>query len=90
MRVLFVSLSEKSHVYLMVPLAWALSAAGHDVRVASYPLAVETITRAGLTAVPVGTDHGVHRDMSAYRESQDYATANWSRSRHWGDRSRTS
>ncbi|GGS31280.1 glycosyl transferase [Streptomyces humidus] len=79
MRVLFVSLSEKSHVYFMTPLAWALSAAGHDVRVASHPAAVETITRAGLTAVPVGADHGVHQDMSAYRESQDYATANWSR-----------
>ncbi|MEU1518319.1 activator-dependent family glycosyltransferase [Streptomyces sp. NPDC005811] len=79
MRVLFVSLSEKSHVYFMAPLAWALSAAGHEVRVASYPLATDIITGAGLTAVPVGTDHGVHRDMSAYRESQDYATANWSR-----------
>jgi glycosyltransferase (activator-dependent family) len=79
MRVLFVSLSEKSHLYLMAPLAWALTAAGHDVRVASQPMATETITRAGLTAVPVGSDHGIHRDMAAYRESQDYRTANWSR-----------
>lgn len=79
MRVLFVTLSEKSHVYLMAPLAWALTAAGHDVRVASQPMATETITRAGLTAVPVGSDHAIHRDMAAYRESQDYRTANWSR-----------
>ncbi|MGW1056222.1 activator-dependent family glycosyltransferase [Streptomyces sp. NPDC002521] len=79
MRVLFVTLSEKSHVYLMAPLAWALTAAGHDVRVASQPMATETITRAGLTAVPVGRDHTIHHDMAAYRESQDYRTANWSR-----------
>ncbi|MFI1161514.1 activator-dependent family glycosyltransferase [Streptomyces sioyaensis] len=79
MRVLFVTLSEKSHVYLLAPLAWALTAAGHEVRVASQPMATATITQAGLTAVPVGTDHGIHRDMTAYRESQDYRTANWSR-----------
>ena len=79
MRVLFVTLSEKSHVFLMAPLAWALTAAGHEVRVASQPMATETITGAGLTAVPVGSDHGIHRDMSAFRESQDYRTANWSR-----------
>ncbi|MBN0049015.1 activator-dependent family glycosyltransferase [Streptomyces actuosus] len=79
MRVLFVSLSEKSHIYLMAPLAWAFAAAGHEVRVASQPMATEAIVRAGLTAVPVGRDHAIHRDMSAYRESQDYRTANWSR-----------
>jgi glycosyltransferase (activator-dependent family) len=79
MRVLFVSLSEKSHIYLMAPLAWALAAAGHEVRVASQPMATDAITRAGLTAVPVGSDHAIHRDMAAYRESQDYRTANWSR-----------
>ncbi|KPI22399.1 protein of unknown function DUF1205 [Actinobacteria bacterium OK074] len=79
MRVLFVTLSEKSHVYLMAPLAWAFIAAGHEVRVASQPMATETITRAGLTAVPVGSDHTIHHDMAGYRESQDYRTANWSR-----------
>jgi glycosyltransferase (activator-dependent family) len=79
MRVLFVTLSEKSHVYLTVPLAWALTAAGHEVRVASQPMATETITQAGLTAVPVGTDHGIHQGMSAYRDTQDYRTTNWSR-----------
>lgn len=79
MRVLFVTLSEKSHLYMMAPLAWALTAAGHEVRVASQPKATATITRAGLTAVPVGGDHGIYADMAAYRESQDYRTANWSR-----------
>lgn len=79
MRILFVSLSEKSHLYCMAPLAWALGAAGHEVRVASTPLLTETVTRAGLTAVPVGHDHGIYQDMTSYRDSQDYETANWSR-----------
>lgn len=79
MRVLFVSLSEKSHLYCMTPLAWALRTAGHEVRVASTPLLTETITRAGLTAVPVGRDHDIYQDMTSYRDSQDEETANWSR-----------
>ncbi|MFF1946139.1 nucleotide disphospho-sugar-binding domain-containing protein [Rhodococcus qingshengii] len=57
MRVLFVSYAEKTHFLPMVPLAWALRAAGHDVRVASQPELTDVITRAGLTAVPVGRDH---------------------------------
>jgi glycosyltransferase (activator-dependent family) len=40
----------------MVPLAWALRTAGHEVRVASTPSFADKITQAGLTAVPVGRD----------------------------------
>ncbi|MEU5553646.1 activator-dependent family glycosyltransferase [Micromonospora sp. NPDC047793] len=47
---------EKTLFYSMVPLAWALRSAGHDVRVASQPFFCDTITRAGLTAVSVGRD----------------------------------
>lgn len=56
MRVLFVVNPEKAHFYAMVPLAWALHTAGHEVRFASQPRFVDTMTRAGLTAVPVGRD----------------------------------
>ncbi|MER5627790.1 activator-dependent family glycosyltransferase [Streptosporangium sp. NPDC002544] len=56
MRVLFVANPEKAHLLAMVPLAWALRTAGHEVRVASQPAFAETITQAGLTAVPVGRD----------------------------------
>ncbi|MEU9336287.1 activator-dependent family glycosyltransferase [Streptomyces sp. NPDC048290] len=62
MRVLMTSLAVEAHFNGMVPLAWALRAAGHEVRVASQPALTEAITRAGLTAVPVGTDH-VHNDL---------------------------
>lgn len=60
MRVLFVTLSEKSHVYAMAPLGWAMAAAGHEVRVASNPDMATTIAGTGLTAVPLGVDHPMH------------------------------
>ncbi|MFJ7075524.1 activator-dependent family glycosyltransferase [Streptomyces sp. NPDC098781] len=61
MRVLLTTYPEKSFLHVMVPLAWALRTAGHDVRVASQPELVDTITQAGLTAVPVGRNRGIWR-----------------------------
>jgi glycosyltransferase (activator-dependent family) len=61
MRVLFITCPDRSIFHAMVPLAWALRTAGHDVRVASQPRLTGTIARAGLTAVPVGRDHGHKR-----------------------------
>ncbi|MFI0979486.1 activator-dependent family glycosyltransferase [Streptomyces sp. NPDC021093] len=57
MRVLFAVNPHKSVFQYLVPMAWALRTAGHEVRVASQPSFADTITRAGLTAVPVGRDH---------------------------------
>jgi glycosyltransferase (activator-dependent family) len=54
MRVLFTTFAQPTHLHAQVPLAWALRAAGHDVRVASQPDLVDAITHAGLTAVAVG------------------------------------
>ena len=56
MRVLFTINPDKSIFLSMVPLAWALRTAGHEVRFASQPGFADTITQAGLTAVPVGRD----------------------------------
>ncbi|GAA3854178.1 activator-dependent family glycosyltransferase [Streptomyces sedi] len=56
MRVLITTLALDSHFFNTVPIAWALRTAGHEVRVASQPDLMESITRAGLTAVPVGPD----------------------------------
>ncbi len=56
MRVVFSSMASKSHLFGLVPLAWAFRAAGHEVRVVASPALVEDITAAGLTAVPVGDD----------------------------------
>lgn len=56
MRVLFTVNPDKAVFLPMVPLAWALRTAGHEVRVASQPRFADVITQAGLTAVPVGRD----------------------------------
>ncbi|MEU8891607.1 activator-dependent family glycosyltransferase [Streptomyces sp. NPDC048442] len=65
MRVLLVTFAHTTHFHGFVPLAGALRAAGHDVRVASQPGFADEITGAGLTAVPVGEDH---RLLDAMRE----------------------
>ena len=77
MRVLFVTIPENTHLYSMVPSAWALWAAGHEVRVASTPSFAERIARTGLTAVPVGFDSEMHSGDTALRESQEVEPANW-------------
>ncbi|MCT2585143.1 activator-dependent family glycosyltransferase [Actinophytocola gossypii] len=56
MRVLVTVIAVKTHLYNVVPVAWALQAAGHEVRVASQPDLTDAITAAGLTAVPVGDE----------------------------------
>ncbi len=56
MRVLVSSWGWRSHFYPLVPLAWALRSAGHDVLVASQPSMAEVIVGAGLPAVGVGED----------------------------------
>ncbi|MGH3902014.1 MAG: nucleotide disphospho-sugar-binding domain-containing protein, partial [Pseudonocardiaceae bacterium] len=56
MRVLFVTWAWPSHLYAMVPLAWACRAAGHEVLVASQPGLREGIRQTGLPGVSVGKD----------------------------------
>jgi UDP:flavonoid glycosyltransferase YjiC (YdhE family) len=54
MRVLFTTWAWGSHFNPMVPLGWALRAAGHEVIVVSHPGFAPTIARAGLSALPAG------------------------------------
>ncbi|MGC5021034.1 nucleotide disphospho-sugar-binding domain-containing protein [Micromonospora sp. DT47] len=56
MRILFTCWAWPSHLYAMVPVAWACRAAGHDVLVASQPSLTGTIERTGLPAAVVGRD----------------------------------
>jgi UDP:flavonoid glycosyltransferase YjiC (YdhE family) len=53
MRVLFATFPVPSHYYPMVPLGWAMRAAGHEVRVACAPSLTSMVTSAGLPAVNV-------------------------------------
>jgi UDP:flavonoid glycosyltransferase YjiC (YdhE family) len=54
MRVLVVTIASRSHFYPLVPLAWALAAAGHEVRVAHPPALANVVAEAGLASVPAG------------------------------------
>jgi glycosyltransferase (activator-dependent family) len=61
MRVMFAIKGDKTIFHYLVPLAWALRTAGHEVRFASQPSFMDTVTQAGLTGVPVGRDRDVWR-----------------------------
>jgi UDP:flavonoid glycosyltransferase YjiC (YdhE family) len=56
MRVLFTTWAWPSHLYALVPLAWACRAAGHEVLVASQPGLAGELARTGLPAQTVGGD----------------------------------
>jgi len=64
MRILLATYPVKTIFQPMVPLAWALRTAGHEVRVASQPWFADEITRAGLTAVPVGRHNTDWRELA--------------------------
>jgi glycosyltransferase len=54
MRVLFTSYPSHAHVWPIVPCAWALQSAGHEVRVASHARFAGSISATGLTPVALG------------------------------------
>ncbi|MFI7394429.1 nucleotide disphospho-sugar-binding domain-containing protein [Streptomyces tendae] len=56
MRVLLTTWAWPSHLFPMVPLGWALQAAGHEVRVAVGPGLTDAVSRAGLCPVTVRDD----------------------------------
>jgi UDP:flavonoid glycosyltransferase YjiC (YdhE family) len=69
MRVLMTAWAWPTHYTPMVPLVWALRAAGHDVCVASQPALTGVITESGATAVPVG--HDLDHDEVRQRAMRD-------------------
>jgi glycosyltransferase len=54
MRVLFTCYPSHAHLWPVVPLAWAVQSAGHEVRVASHARFAGSIKAAGLTPVGLG------------------------------------
>ncbi|WP_410586014.1 nucleotide disphospho-sugar-binding domain-containing protein [Amycolatopsis sp. lyj-23] len=56
MRILVTSYPAVSHLYPVVPLAWGLRAAGHEVRVAAAPSFADAARRTGLPVLPLGED----------------------------------
>ncbi|MFG2666934.1 activator-dependent family glycosyltransferase [Streptomyces sp. NPDC048387] len=80
MRVLITCFAHNTHYYNLVPLAWALRAAGHEVRVASQPALTEVINGSGLTAAPVGDLDSIVElmtqiggDPTPYQQGLDFA-----------------
>ncbi|ASO19707.1 UDP:flavonoid glycosyltransferase YjiC (YdhE family) [Actinoalloteichus hoggarensis] len=56
MRVLFTTWAWPSHLYAMVPLAWACRAAGHEVLIVSQPELADEMISTGLPSTTVGDD----------------------------------
>ncbi|MFI5823396.1 nucleotide disphospho-sugar-binding domain-containing protein [Streptomyces rishiriensis] len=73
MRVLFTVSDWGGHYYCMVPLGWALQAAGHEVRVACPPAQERALADAGLVPVPVldGPDMTYCTRLIRYQEAVD-------------------
>ncbi len=73
MRVLFTVSDWPGHYYPLVPLGWALQAAGHEVRLVCAPSQEHGISQAGLTPVPViepGLEMCVQARLRNYWDAQ--------------------
>ncbi|GLZ36299.1 glycosyl transferase [Lentzea sp. NBRC 105346] len=66
MRVLTIPPPAAGHVSAMVPLCWALRAAGHDVLVAGQPDALPVARAAGLNTAEVGALTELTNELSKY------------------------
>ncbi|MFE9383029.1 nucleotide disphospho-sugar-binding domain-containing protein [Streptomyces sp. NPDC007025] len=76
MRVLFTTWAWPSHLYALVPLAWACRSAGHEVLVVSQPELLPLIERTGLPGAAVGKDvDGVGMVRGYVLPSEDDPTA---------------
>ncbi|OQD53879.1 hypothetical protein BM536_026975 [Streptomyces phaeoluteigriseus] len=79
MRVLFTVWPAAAHLFPSVPLAWALQAAGHDVRVASRPALAGPTTAAGLAAVSLVDENDLPRSVGAATPAPEESRQAWSR-----------
>jgi UDP:flavonoid glycosyltransferase YjiC (YdhE family) len=70
-RVLFSVSGWRTHYLAMVPIGWALQAAGHDVRVLCPPSQAEHISHCGLAPVPAvdGLDMELYHRLMYLREA---------------------
>lgn len=76
MRVLIVPFPWKTHVFNLVPLAWSLQTAGHEVRVAGWPDLLDAVTGAGLLGVGVGPgESGREREAGDRRQQRERGAA---------------
>src|SRR4051812_22785487 len=69
MRILVTSFPAFGHFHPVAPLALALRAAGHDVRLATGPNLVDWAARCGLAATPMG----LPLDVAEATAARDFA-----------------
>ncbi|MFJ5830033.1 nucleotide disphospho-sugar-binding domain-containing protein [Streptomyces sp. NPDC093089] len=69
MRVLIVPFPFKTHLFNLIPLAWSLQTAGHEVRMAGWPDLLDVVTGAGLTGISVGP--GETAEVRRQRDQRD-------------------
>lgn len=79
MRVLFTVWPAAAHLFPSVPLAWALQAAGHEVRVASRPALAGPTTAAGLAFAPLVDERELPRSVGAGKPAAEESLRTWSR-----------
>jgi len=65
MKVMIATFASRSHFYPMVPLAWALRSAGHDVRVVTQPGFMPVVATAGLLCMAAGPDADLNANWRA-------------------------
>jgi len=63
MKALFVPWALSGHYFPMVPLVWAFRSAGHEVRVATQPGAVDVVKKSGMSVAEVGKGYDFIADM---------------------------
>ncbi|MFE9281746.1 nucleotide disphospho-sugar-binding domain-containing protein [Nocardiopsis alba] len=84
MRVVVATIAERSHFLAVVPLAWALRSAGHEVVVASQPELAGAVSAAGLPFAPVGRGDVLARVLRRLRgRSGTMEAVDWHDARTW-------
>jgi glycosyltransferase (activator-dependent family) len=68
-RILFVTNPFRAHLYVQVPLAWALRTAGHEVCIAGPPDLAETIANTGVPGISVGEELRLEEKMAGVTPS---------------------
>ncbi|WP_017537048.1 nucleotide disphospho-sugar-binding domain-containing protein [Nocardiopsis halophila] len=78
MRILFGAVLQPSHFYPLVPLAWALRNAGHEVRVAHSPALAPHVRESGLASVVAGSEMRIDPALrsEAKRSQSSWAEGN--------------
>lgn len=70
MRVVVTQLAATAHLNLVVPIGWALKAAGHEVVIAGQPDIMPAVKQTGLTGVAVGLEARYGERLAALPSEQ--------------------